>query len=77
MLLNNSELGKISKEQRAGDWDVWQTSLHNPDFAEYTTLCGGLGIRVTKLDEIEGAMQAALAHDAFSLVELVTDADLI
>ncbi|MHC5010040.1 MAG: thiamine pyrophosphate-binding protein, partial [Planctomycetota bacterium] len=35
VLLNNSELGKISKEQRAGNWDVWQTSLHNPDFARY------------------------------------------
>ena len=25
VLLNNSELGKISKEQRAGEWPVWQT----------------------------------------------------
>ena len=33
MLLNNGQLGKISKEQRAGEWDVWQTSLHNPDFS--------------------------------------------
>ncbi|MEN8132054.1 MAG: thiamine pyrophosphate-binding protein [Pseudomonadota bacterium] len=29
ILLNNSELGKISKEQRTGNWKVWQTSLHN------------------------------------------------
>jgi len=35
VLLNNGQLGKISKEQRAGDWDVWQTSLHNPDFSRY------------------------------------------
>ena len=48
VLLNNSELGKISKEQRAGNWDVWQTSLHNPGFAEYAELCGALGIRVTQ-----------------------------
>ena len=38
--LDNSELGKISKEQRSGDWDVWQTSLHNPNFSEYAKLCG-------------------------------------
>ena len=31
VLINNAELGKISKEQRAGLFDVWQTSLHNPD----------------------------------------------
>ncbi len=35
ILLNNNQLGKITKEQRAGHWDVWQTSLHNPNFAEY------------------------------------------
>ena len=35
VLLNNSELGKISKEQRSGSWDVWLTSLVNPSFADY------------------------------------------
>ena len=34
VLLNNGQLGKIAKEQRAGEWDVWQTSLHNPDFSQ-------------------------------------------
>ena len=42
VLLHNGELGKISKEQRDGEWKVWQTSLHNPSFADYATLCGGL-----------------------------------
>jgi pyruvate oxidase len=28
VLLNNGQLGKIAKEQRAGEWDVWQTTLH-------------------------------------------------
>jgi len=27
VLLNNGQLGKISKEQRAGDWEVWQSSI--------------------------------------------------
>ena len=44
VLLNNDELGKISKEQRAGHWPVWQTSLRNPDFAAFATSCGGLGL---------------------------------
>ena len=47
VLLNNGQLGKISKEQRAGEWDVWQTSLHNPDFSAFARNCGALGIRVT------------------------------
>ena len=44
ILLNNHELGKISKEQRAVEFDVWQTSLQNPNFAEFVTSCGALGI---------------------------------
>ncbi len=32
VVMNNSELGKVSKEQRAADYDVGQTSLHNPSF---------------------------------------------
>ena len=47
VLLNNMQLGKISKEQRAAEWDVWQTSLHNPNFSEYARVCGAHGIRVT------------------------------
>lgn len=29
--------------QGAGDWDVWQTTLHTPDFSCYAELCGALG----------------------------------
>jgi thiamine pyrophosphate-dependent acetolactate synthase large subunit-like protein len=77
LLLNNSELGKISKEQRAGEWPVWQTDLHNPSFAAYAKLCGGKGIRVTKADQLESAMLEALAYSGPALVEVVTDVDLI
>ena len=77
VLLNNSELGKISKEQRAGEWPVWQTELVNPDFAAFTENCGGLGIRVTADGDLDDALARALGHDAFSLVEIVTDPLLV
>ncbi len=77
ILLNNGQLGKISKEQRAGEWDVWQTGLHNPDFSKYAELCGALGIRVTDRSELDEAIQRALAHNGPALVEVVTDAELI
>lgn len=76
ILLNNSELGKISKEQKAGEWDVCQTSLHNPNFAKYAENCGGLGIRVTNKDDLEDAMKQALAYNGPALVEIMTDAEL-
>ena len=77
ILLNNSQLGKISKEQRAGEWPVWQTDLHNPSFAAYAKLCGGHGIRVKTPDKLRAALDEALAHDGPALVEIITDADLI
>ena len=77
VLLNNAELGKISKEQRSADYDVWQTSLHNPSFAEYAELCGALGIRVTDAAELGGAMREALGHEGPATVEILADALLV
>ncbi len=75
VLLNNSELAKISREQRGGNYHVWQTSLHNPNFAEYAQNCGGLGIRVTQAAGLRPALEQALAHDGPSLVEIISSAD--
>ena len=77
ILLNNNELGKISKEQKAGNWDVWQTSLRNPNFAEYATLCGALGLSVRSREGLDDAISRALAHDGPSLVEIQSDVDLV
>ena len=77
VLLNNSQLGKISKEQKAGEWPVWQTDLHNPSFAAYAKLCGGKGIRVTTVEKLRPALDEMLAHPGPSLVEIITDPDLI
>jgi thiamine pyrophosphate-dependent acetolactate synthase large subunit-like protein len=77
VLLNNSELGKISKEQRAGEWPVWQTDLHNPGFAAYAKLCGAKGIRVTKSEQLQTAFDEALSHAGPAMVEVITDVDLI
>ncbi|MFQ5550009.1 MAG: thiamine pyrophosphate-binding protein, partial [Gemmatimonadales bacterium] len=77
VLLNNNELGKISKEQRSGHWDVWQTSLVNPDFSHYAELCGALGIRVTDPSELRSALERGLEHDGPAIIEIVSDALLV
>jgi pyruvate oxidase len=77
VLLNNSELGKISKEQRAGEWPVWETDLVNPNYASFAKLCGGKGFRVTKAEQIDAAIEQALNHKGPALVEIITDAELI
>jgi thiamine pyrophosphate-dependent acetolactate synthase large subunit-like protein len=77
VLVNNGQLGKISKEQRAGEWDVWQTSLHNPDFSAYARNCGALGIRVTQRDRLDDALAEAVAHDGPAMVEVMADPNLV
>jgi pyruvate oxidase len=77
VLLNNSQLGKISKEQRAGELKVWQTTLHNPSFSEYAKLCGGFGRRVEHVDQLEQALKDTLSYAGPSLVEVISDAELI
>jgi thiamine pyrophosphate-dependent acetolactate synthase large subunit-like protein/nitrite reductase/ring-hydroxylating ferredoxin subunit len=73
ILLNNEELGKISKEQRAAKYPVWQTALHNPNFAEFAKLCGGAGFRVSRPADMAEAIQAGLSCDGPALVEILTD----
>jgi thiamine pyrophosphate-dependent acetolactate synthase large subunit-like protein/nitrite reductase/ring-hydroxylating ferredoxin subunit len=77
ILLNNGQLGKIAKEQRAGEWDVWQTSLHNPNFADFAELCGAMGCHVTHSSELVPAMTEAFHHRGPAMVEVICDAELV
>ncbi len=77
ILLNNNELGKISKEQKADKFNVWETDLVNPNFSEYATNCGALGIRVMKKEKLETGLQKALEHYGPAIVEIMTDSELI
>ena len=77
IVLNNSELGKISKEQRAGEFTVWETKLTNPSFAEFARSCGGLGFKVEKREELSAAFDAAITHKGPALIEVITDVKLI
>jgi len=77
VVLVNDELGKISKEQRSGGWDVWQTGLVNPDFAAFARSCGAHGVRVERADELDAALATAVAHPGPALVEIRTDPALL
>jgi thiamine pyrophosphate-dependent acetolactate synthase large subunit-like protein len=75
VLLNDDELGKISKEQRTGGWDVWQTDLVNPEFARFADNCGGYGVFVHNSDDLDEAIETAIEYDGPALVEISTDSD--
>ena len=77
ILINNSEPGKISKEQRTSEYEVWQTDMHNPNFAVFANNCGALGIRVEKREDLIPAMQKISNHQGTALLEVICDVSLI
>jgi pyruvate oxidase len=77
VLLDNGELGKISKEQRAAELPVWQTGLRNPDFAAFAESCGAQGRRVEHPDDLDAALGEAIAHPGPALVAVTMDALLV
>ncbi len=77
VLFDNGALGKIGKEQRAGQFPEWQVSLVNPNFAAFAQLCGAAGETVRTRAEIEPAMARMLAADGPYLLHVVQDAELV
>jgi len=77
ILLNNSQLGKITKEQRAGEFEVWQTGLQNPSFAAFARLCGGHGAKVTEVSQLDEVIREAIAFPGPALVEIISDPELV
>jgi pyruvate oxidase len=77
ILLNNCELGKISKEQRNEGKKIWSTRLINPDFSQFAKNCGALGIRVTKKSELNDGFNQILAHNGPAMLEIIADSELI
>jgi len=77
ILLNNGQLGKITKEQRGGEFPVWQTGLHNPSFSAFARLCGGHGEKVTEISALDEALRKAIEYPGPALVEIMSDPELV
>jgi thiamine pyrophosphate-dependent acetolactate synthase large subunit-like protein len=77
VVLDNQELGKISKEQRAAHLDVWQTTLVNPDFAQFAELCGAFATTVSDRAELDDQLPPAIDHNGPSLVHVRSDVSLV
>ena len=77
VLLNNNALGKISKEQLAGDFPVWHTSLINPDWAQFARGCGALGLHVDHRQQLDDAMAQLFAAEGPALLVIEQDVELL
>ena len=75
VVFNNSELAKISLEQRNARVSVWETRLHNPNLAEFAKLCGSAGVRVSDPATLREDLARAFATPGPVLVEVLTNPD--
>ena len=72
VIFNNSVLGFVAMEMKAGGYLTDGTELENPDFAAIAQACGIKGIRVEKASDLNGALEQAFAHDGPVLVDVIT-----
>ncbi|MFP1770715.1 ubiquinone-dependent pyruvate dehydrogenase [Lonsdalea quercina] len=75
VVFNNSALGFVAMEMKAGGFLTDGTELHNPNFAEIANACGVKGLRVEKASELDAALEEAFSHDGPVLLDVVTATD--
>lgn len=73
VLLHNDQLAKIAVEQEAGQYPIWKTDQHNPDFSHYADICGAKGVRIEKSQDLDEGFRAARDHEGPALVEVMCD----
>ncbi|MEM9257634.1 MAG: thiamine pyrophosphate-dependent enzyme [Pseudomonadota bacterium] len=73
VVFNNSELGFVAMEMQVSGLvkSTEATGLTNPDFAAYAEACGGEGVRVERVEEIEPAIAAAIASDKPFIIDAI------
>ena len=59
IVFDNSLLGFVAMEQKAGGFLDVNVQLHNPDFAAIAEACGVLGLRVEDSDALEPPLRGA------------------
>jgi len=74
VIIKNNVLGQIKWEQIVflGNPE-YGVELHNPDFAKYAEICGGVGFKVEEPGEIRPALESALRANKPSIVEVTVD----
>jgi len=75
IIFNNSVLGFVAMEMKAGGYLTDGTELQNPNFAAMAEAAGIKGIRVEKASDVDAALQDAFAYEGPVLVDVVTATD--
>lgn len=71
VVFNNSVLGFVAMEMKAGGYLTDGTDLHDTNFAKIAEACGIKGIRVEKSGDVTQALEEAFNHPGPALVDVV------
>lgn len=72
VVYNNSELAKISAEQKLAHMRVWETELHNPPFAEFAKLCSTSGVRADDPETLDAKVEEFFQLEGPAILEITT-----
>ncbi|WP_244831360.1 ubiquinone-dependent pyruvate dehydrogenase [Caballeronia sp. TF1N1] len=72
VVFNNSLLGFVSMELKAGGYLDTNVDLSKTDFSQIAKGAGIWSVRVEESEQLEGALRDAFAHDGPALVDVVT-----
>ncbi|WVE34206.1 thiamine pyrophosphate-dependent enzyme, partial [Priestia megaterium] len=75
VLFNNHKIGMIKFEQEVMGNAEFGTDLTNPNFARYADICGGVGYRVEKEDELLPAFESAVRQNKPCIIDVIVDAN--
>jgi pyruvate dehydrogenase (quinone) len=73
IVYNNGQLGFVAMEMKVAGLAPFGTDLKNPDFAKMAAAIGIKGIRVESPENIQEAIDKALAHDGPVLIDVVVN----
>jgi len=72
VIYDNSSLGFVAIEMKAGGYLYDNTELTNPDFAAIANAAGIKGIRVEKPEDLEKSVKEFLEYDGAALLDVTT-----
>ena len=76
IVFNDGKLKNIKKEQEEYGYPEYRVAFPNPDFSQFASSAGGLGIRVLEPEKLDDALRQALDSPLPALVEVMVDPNI-
>lgn len=75
IIFNNEKFAFVELEMQAAGYPGYATELSNPDYARYAEICGGQGVRITRPEELQPALEQAMASNQAFIIDAAVNPD--